>query len=190
MVNFYVPNVTWQKQRYFLSYDKDQMGNDILLSGWSGEMTANYNFDVSDDSIHKFAVAVLLSRDDSEFTLTQGNFAYRVKGGDDGYLCYKKENSDKWVLIANWCFYGLYIVVRYRKPVWLRPMYKSLFAKMNFVSIAFQDYSIELVGSDGQTLRSRRFRLSPPSAFNRVMSERFGYSEKKIHLLKTRFSFD
>jgi len=152
-------------------------------------MTANYNFDDSDETIHQFAVALLLSGYDSESILTQGNYAYKVKGGDDGCLCYKKGNSDKWVLIANWCFYGLYIVVRYRKPTWLRPMYKSLFTKMNFVSIAFQDHSIELVGSEGQILRSRRFRLSPPSAFNEVMSEKFGYTEGEIQSLKTKLGF-
>jgi len=146
----------------------------------------NYRFNISDETIHKFASTVLLGRYDSEFILTQGNFAYRVKGGDGGYLYYKKGDSGNWVLIANWCFYGLYIVVRYRKPVWLRPMYKSLFAKMNFLSIAFQDHSIELVGSEGQTLRSRRFRLSPPSAFNRVMSEQFGCSQEQIQSLKVK----
>jgi len=141
-------------------------------------------FCVSDDTIHRFAVSHLLSRDHSEFILTQGNYAYRVKGGDDGYLSYKKGNSDKWVLIANWCLYGLYIVVRYKKAVWLRPMYNSLFTKMNFRTITFNDHSIELVSSDGQTLRSRRFRLSPPSAFDKVMLEQFGFPEEKIQRLK------
>jgi len=145
----------------------------------------NYRFNISDETIHKFASTLLLGRYDSEFILTQGNFAYRVKGGDGGCLYYKKGDSGEWVLIANWCFYGLYIVVRYRKPVWMRPMYRSLFAEMNFVSVTFQDYSIELVGSDGETLRSRRFRLIPPSAFNEVMSEKFGYPEEQIQFLKT-----
>jgi len=160
------------------------------FNGGSRVMTRNYNFDISDDTIHKVAVAVLLSRQDSEFILTQGNYAYQVKGGDSGYLYYRKGDGDKWVLVANWCFYGLYIVVRYRKPVWLRPMYESLFSKMNFVLVTFQDYSIELVASDGQILRSRRFRLSPPSAFNRVMSEQFGFSEEKIQLLKKEMELD
>jgi len=145
----------------------------------------NREFDLSDESIHKFVVAHLLSRYNSELILTQENYAYQVKGGEDGYLRYKKEEGGSWVLIANWCFYGLYIVVRYRKPIWLRPMYKSLFTKMNFVSITFKDYSIELVGSDGQILRSRRFRLSPPSAFNKVMEDKFGYPEEQIQFLKT-----
>ena len=147
-------------------------------------MTINYNFDALDKTIHKFAVAVLLGGYDSEFILTQGNFAYLVKGGKDGHLYYKKGNSNNWILIANWCFYGLYIVVRYRKAIWLRPMYNSLFTKMNFRTITFNDRSIELVSSDGLTLRSRRFRLSPPSAFDKVMLEQFGFPEEKIQCLK------
>ena len=153
-------------------------------------MTTNYRFDTSDETIHKFVVAHLLSGYDSELILTQGNYAYRVKGGDEGYLRYKKGYSDKWVLIANWCFYSLYIVVRYRKPVWLRPMYENLFAKMHFTSVSFEDYSIELVGSDRQTLRSRRFRLSPPLAFSKVMAEKFGFSEEKIKVLKAEIGFN
>ena len=160
------------------------------FNGGSRAMTTNYDFDVLDDTIHKYASSLLLSRYDSECILTQGNYAYKVKGGHDGYLRYKKEDGGKWVLIANWCFYGLYIVVRYRKPVWLRPMYKSLFAKMNFVPIAFQDYSIELVGSEGQILLGRRFRLSPPSAFNEVMANKFDYPKEEIQLLKTKVGFD
>ena len=153
-------------------------------------MTKRLDFGLANDTIHRLAAFLLLGKHPSEFILTQGSFTYRVKGGDDGHLYYKKGTGDKWVLIANWCFYGLYIVVRYRKPVWLRPMYRSLFAQMNFVSVDFQDYSIKLVGSDGQTLCSRRFRLSPPSAFNRVMSEKFGFSEEQIHHLKTEMGFD
>ena len=153
-------------------------------------MTTNYNFEVSDTAIHKFAATLLLSRHESELILTQGNYAYRVKGGTDGHLYYRKGDAGEWVLIANWCVYRLYIVVRYRKPIWLRPLYESLFTKMNFVSITFQAYSIKLVGSDGQTLRSRKFRLSPPSAFNKVMSEKFGYPEEQIQFLKTKVGFD
>lgn len=147
-------------------------------------------FCVSDDTIHELAATLLLGSQESEITLSQGNYAYRVKGGDDGYLRYKKGETGKWVLIANWCFYGLYIVVRYRKPVWLRLMYRSLFAKMNFVSTTFKDYSIELVGSDGQTLQSRKFRLSPPLAFNKVMSEKFGYAQEQIQSLKIKAGFN
>jgi len=147
-------------------------------------MTTNYNFDVSDEAIHKFAATLLLSRYDAECILTQGNYTYRVKGGTDGHLYYKKGETGGWILIANWCVYRLYIVVRYRKAIWLRPMYRSLFTRMNFTSITFNDYSIELASSDGQILRSRRFRLSPPLAFDKVMSENFGFCEEKIQLLK------
>lgn len=148
------------------------------------------NYEVSDETIHRFATTYLLSRYESELILTQSKYAYRVMGGKGGHLYYKKGNNDNWIIIANWCFYGLYIVVRYRKPVWLRPMYESLFAKMNFVSTIFDEYSIEIVGTDGQILRSRRLRLSPPSALDKVMSEKFGFSEERIQLLKKELNLD
>jgi len=147
-----------------------------------------YDFDISDDFIHVLAPSILLSEQSSEFTLSQGKYAYRVRGGSDGYLHYKKGGSDNCVLIANWCFYGLYIVVRYRKPVWLRPMYRSLFAKMNFVSVTFFDHSIELVSTEGEILGSRSFRLSPPFALTKVMTEKFGYSEEKIEALRSKLN--
>jgi hypothetical protein len=148
----------------------------------------NYDFDISDDAIHELAPSILLSEQSSEFTLNQSKYVYRVRGGRDGYLYYKKRASDNWILIANWCFYGLYIVVRYRKPVWLRPMYRSLFAKMNFVSVTFFDHSIELVSTEGEILRSRRVRLSPPFALTEVMTEKFGYSEEKIEALRSKLN--
>jgi len=141
-------------------------------------------FDILDGFIHELASAILLGGSSSEFMLTQGKYAYRVRGGSDGHLYYKKEASGNWILIANWCFYGLYIVVRYRKPVWLKPMYQSVFAKMNFVSVTFSDHSIELVGTEGEILRGRRFRLSPPSALSKVMTEKFGYTQEKVEELK------
>jgi hypothetical protein len=152
--------------------------------------TISYNSDVSDESIHRFAVALLLSRYDSELILTQGKYEYWVEGGKSGHLYYRKQNSDKWILIAIWCFYGLYIVVNYRKPIWLRPMYRNLFTRMNFISIIFDEYNIELVGSDGQTLKSRKFRLSPPSALDKVMSEQFNLSKDKIQFLKNELGLD
>jgi hypothetical protein len=147
-----------------------------------------YDFDISDDFIHELAPTILLSEQDQEFTLSQGKYAYRVRGGRDGYLYYTRRASDNWILIANWCFYGLYMVVRYRKPVWLRLMYRNLFAKMNFVSVTFFDHSIELVGTQGEILRSRRFRLSPPFALSEVMTEKFGYSEEKIEALRSKLN--
>lgn len=146
----------------------------------------NYHFDIFDDFIHELAPAILLGERDTEYILTQGKYAYRVRGGRDGYLYYKKRVSDKWVLIANWCFYGLYIVIRYRKSLWLRSMYRSLFTKMNFISLTFFDHSIELVGTEGEILRSRRFRLSPPSALSEVMTEKFSYTQEKVEELKAK----
>ena len=148
----------------------------------------NCNFSISDDTIHEFASAIILSEQGSEVLLTQGNYAFRVKGGEDGHLYYKKGRRQDWILIANWCFYGLYIVIRYRKPLWLRPMYRSLFARMNFVSIAFTDHSIETIGTGGEVLRSRRFRLSPPSALVKVMTEKFGYPQEKVETLKAELN--
>jgi len=147
-----------------------------------------YDFEFSDETIHEVAAAILLSQEDSEFTLNQGKYAYRVKGGKDGYLYYKKRANDSWTLIANWCLYGLYIVIRYRKPLWLRPMYRSLFSKMNFVSIAFSNHNIEAIGTDGQILRGRRLRLSPPFAFEEVMMEKFGYSPQKVEVLRSKLN--
>jgi len=148
-------------------------------------MIGNHDFEFSDEAIHELAATILLSKEDSEIVLAQGEYSYKVKGGEDGYLCYRKGNRD-WIMVANWCFYGFYIVVRYRKPIWLRPLYRSLFKQMNFVSINFHDYSIELVGTDGEILRSMRFRLSPPHALEEVMSEKFGFSPQKVEDLKLK----
>jgi len=148
----------------------------------------NHDFDFSDETIHELAVAILLSKEDSEIVLAQDEYSYKVKGGEDGYLCYRKGNRD-WILVANWCFYGLYIVVRYRKPAWLRPMYRGLFNQMNFASVTFSDSSIELVGIDGEILRGRRLRLCPPSAFRKVMTSKFGYTQEEAEALKVKLSF-
>jgi hypothetical protein len=59
-------------------------------------------------------------------------------------------------------------------------MYQSLFAKMHFISVVFEDYAIELMSSEGEILHGRRFRLSPPPALHEVLSEKFGYSEEKV----------
>jgi hypothetical protein len=65
-------------------------------------------------------------------------------------------------------------------------MYQSLFAKMNFVSVTFFDHSIELAGTEREILRGRRFRLSHPFAFNKVMTEKFGYTQEKAEELKAK----
>ena len=149
-------------------------------------ISENWNFDIFDDTIHELAATILLGEQDTEYTLTQGKYTYRVKGGEDGYLYYKKNVSDNWIMVANWCFCGLYIVVRYRKPVWLRPMYRSLFRRMNFVSVNFLDHSIEAIDKDGQILRNRRFRLSPPSALTEVMTRKFGYLQEEVEEVKVK----
>jgi len=146
-------------------------------------VTPSYDFDFLNQTIHELTASILLSKDDSEIVLGDGQYFYKVKGGESGHLFYRKGNRE-WVLIANWCFFGLYIVVRYRKALWIRPMYRRLFAQMNFVSATFHDYSIELVGISGETLKSRRFRLSPPQALAEVISDKFGYSPQKVEDLK------
>jgi len=151
-------------------------------------MIGNHNFEFSDEAIHELAVAILLSKEDSEIVLAQDEYSYKVKGGEDGYLCYRKSNRE-WILVASWCFYGLYIVVRYRKPAWLGPMYRSLFNQMNFRSVTFSDSSIELVGTDGEILRGRRLRLCPPSAFRKVMASKFGYTQEEAEALKAKLNF-
>jgi hypothetical protein len=151
----------------------------------NGEAMSKHYSEFSDEAIHELARAILLSKEDGEIVLGDGQYFYKVKGGESGHLFYRKGNRD-WVLIANWCFYGLYIVVRYRKAVWLRPMYRSLFAQMNFISVTFYDHSIELVDTDGKKLRSRRFRLSPPKALEEVMADKFGYSPQKVEDIKAK----
>ena len=146
------------------------------------------NLAASDEAIHELAATILLSKEDAEIVLAQGEYYYKVKGGEDGYLCYRKGDRE-WILVANWCFYGLYIVVRYRKPLWLRPMYRSLFNQMNFTSVTFGDSSIELVGTDGEILRGRRLRLCPPSAFREVMTSKFGYTQEEAEALKVKLNF-
>jgi hypothetical protein len=138
----------------------------------------NYNFDISDNAIHELATSMLLSEQRLELTLNQAKYAYQVKGGKDGHLYYKRRADGDWILIANWCLYGLYIVIRYRKPLWLRPMYRSLFS----------NYSMGAMGTDGQIFISRRFRLSPPFDLTKVMTEKFGYSEEKIEDLRSKLN--
>ncbi len=38
------------------------------------------NYEASDETIHEFAVAHLLGESNSELTLVQGNYAYKVSG--------------------------------------------------------------------------------------------------------------
>ena len=131
--------------------------------------------------IHNKAVSILLDRErkKEEVTLNGINYSYLVCGSNNGYLYYKKNTQKNWILVANWCFYGFYIIVRYRKPLWLRPMYEILFKAMNFVHITFLENSIELLTTDGTFLRSRRHKFIPPGSLERVLSNQFGYSKEK-----------
>lgn len=131
-------------------------------------------------TIHERAVAILLGPKSPECELRGDEFAYLVVGGTGGHLYYKKGEAGHWVLIANWCFYGTYLAVRFRKAKWLRPMYHRLFARMHYQVLSFGPYGIEVVGTSGEKLNSRIFRLSPPGAFEQVMGEKFGFSEEHI----------
>jgi hypothetical protein len=142
------------------------------------------DFDTSGEVIHRLAAATLLGDEESELTLTDGTYSYLVRGGENGHLYYGKAPGGDWISIANWCFYGLFVVVRYRRPLWLRPMYRSLFAQMNFVSVDFYDHGIQLIGRSGEVLKGRRLRLSPPSALEKVMIGRFHYAPEKVQELK------
>lgn len=57
-------------------------------------VTPSYDFDFSDETIHELAAAILLSKEDSEIVLAQGEYSYKVRGGEDGYLCYRKGNRE------------------------------------------------------------------------------------------------
>jgi hypothetical protein len=141
-------------------------------------------FSEEDQSIHRIAVASILGPDKSERELRQGRYAYLVKGGSSGYLDYKRPGTDHWVSIANWGFYGSYMAVRYRKPIWLRPMYHYLFSNMNYTITSFDQYSIRLLGTNGEILSSRIFRLSPPGAVMSVLKEKFNFGEEQISELQ------
>lgn len=143
-------------------------------------------FNVGDLRIHDVAVDVLLGSGTKEVELRQGDFAYCVKGGDAGHLQYRKKGIRDWVLVANWCFYGAYVVVRYRKVVWLRPMYEHLFSAMNYTILAFGLHSIELLANDGSILTCRQRSFSPPGALRAVLEKKLGFDELFIGRLAGR----
>lgn len=147
-------------------------------------VTPAFDFPLKDDAIHSLAAAILLSKEEAEIVIADDNYAYKVKGGDSGHLYYRKLSKEDWILIANWCFYGLYIAIRYRKPLWLRPLYEKLFSEMHFVSVEFGDYSIKLAGTDGEVIKGRKLRLSPPNALREVLREKFHFSPDNIEKLE------
>jgi hypothetical protein len=157
-------------------------GNNIL------HQATKINFLNDSINIHNIAAGILLSNNKNEVLLTNSSYHYLVNGGGGGCLYYKKSNWSSWVLIANWCFYGLYIIIRYRKPIWLRNLYIDLFTKMNFISISFLENSIELIAEDGAKIKSRRFNLMPPRAIDNIMKDKFNFSDQDIEDLKKKLN--
>ncbi len=137
---------------------------------------------MANDSIHQKAAAILVGDSPAESLLQDGEYSYRVSGSGGGHLFYKKQfknGTAHWILIANWCFYGAYIVIRYRKRPWLQPMYRALFRTMGFPFISFNQYNIEAVDRAGRTVRSRRFQLTRPGGFKQVFQEKFNFSNEE-----------
>ncbi len=147
------------------------------------------NFEPDNLRIHELAVSILLSNNKEEIILKEPKYEYLVSGGGGGALYYRKGTWDYWVLIANWCFYGLYIFVRYRKPLWLRPMYEILFKRMNFLTVEFFDNSIQLLTTEGTFLKSRRFSLTPKGALEKVMKRLFNWSEEETQKGKEKIKY-
>ncbi len=141
-------------------------------------------FPDGDLSIHRTAVDLLLGMDEETHELTLGEFGYLAKGGKGGSLSYRRGRDGRWVLIANWFFYDAFIAVRYRKALWLRPLYDYLFARMNYRILAFDTYSIRLLGSEGELLKGRLFRLSPPGTLRTVLADRFSFQPEQISQLE------
>ena len=134
-------------------------------------------FNSGDSSIHQFAAYGLLSKSKEEFVLRQGACTYKLCWGG---LYYKKESYSSWVLIANWCFYDAYILIRYKRAVWLRPLYEALFKRMNFLHISFNKYCIEVLDTNGHFQSSRIFRRSPPGGLQSAMAEVYASIDKTI----------
>lgn len=135
-------------------------------------------FPEHDKSLHSAAAELLLSKKKCRYILKQGLYSYKIEGGTDGCLYYRKGSSGDWIDIARWGFYGAYLRVLYRKPFWLRPMYESLFTKMNFASVTFGEYSISVTDTEGNTIHHRRFRLIPPGAMTKMLVDRFRFTEE------------
>lgn len=125
-------------------------------------------FDRNDSSIHEFAAYALLTKPKESIILQQSPYAYEL---DPGSLYYKKESYRDWVLVANWCLYGAYILIRYKRAVWLKPFYEALFKRMNFLHVSFNKYCIEVLDTNGHFRSSRIFRLSPPGGLEVALSE-------------------
>ncbi len=142
----------------------------------------------SDDTIHKLAVEAILGKEAREKIYKQKEYAYKIKGGEDGHLYYKKGGSGSWILVANWYSYGFYLTVRYRKSPWLRAFYERLFEKMEFFSVDFCTDGFELLRTDGTMLKGRKLNLSPPGYFEKYLAENFRLRPKDIGEIRSKLN--
>ena len=142
----------------------------------------------SDDSIHELAVEAILGHEVRETILKQKQYAYKIKGGEGGYLYYKKGVKGSWILVANWYSYGFFLTIRYRKSQWLRAFYERLFEKMEFFFVDFCAGGFELVRTDGTILKGMRLNLSPPGCFEKYLVDNFRLSPKDIGEIRSKLN--
>jgi len=136
-----------------------------------------------DKSLHSAAAELLLSKKEHRYILKEGLYSYKIDGGTSGCLYYRKGTRGDWIDIARWGFYGAYLRVLYRKPLWLRPMYESLFTKMNFTSVTFSEHTIGVTDTEGDTIHHKRFRLIPPGAMTKMLVDKFRFTEEHAQRL-------
>jgi hypothetical protein len=148
----------------------------------------NYTFLPSDDTIHKLAAEAVLGKGVRETIYKQKEHAYKIKGGEGGYLYYKKGVRGPWILVANWHSYSFFLTVRYRKSAWLRAFYERLFEKMELFSVDFCEDGFELVRTDGTIFKGRKLNLSPPGYFERYLTENFRLRPKDIREVRSKLN--
>jgi len=136
-----------------------------------------------DKSLHSAAAELLLSKKEHRYILKEGLYSYKIDGGTSGCLYYRKGTRGDWIDIARWGFYGAYLRVLYRKPLWLRPMYESLFTKMNFTSVTFSEHTTGVTDTEGDTIHHKRFRLIPPGAMTKMLVDKFRFTEEHAQRL-------
>jgi hypothetical protein len=136
-------------------------------------------FPEGNKSLHSTAAQLLLSKKEHRYILKQGLYSYKIEGGTDGCLYYRKGSRGEWIDIARWAFYGGYLRVLYRKPFWLQPMYESLLTRMNFTSVRFGEHTISVTDTEGNTIHHKRFRLIPPGAMTKVLVDKFHFTQER-----------
>ena len=62
-------------------------------------------------------------------------------------------------------------------------MYNHLFAKANYLVLAFERYSIKLMSTDGEIANRSSIWLSPPYALQNVLKDKFNLEEETIQEL-------